>query len=64
MAQFAYSLIALDLDGTLLNDHHKISEKNRECLVKLHRNGVRIAVCTGRSTPCAIPVLAEFPVYI
>ena len=41
--------IMLDLDGTLLDDFHKISDTNKEVLKKLEDKGVKIFLATGRS---------------
>lgn len=41
-------LIALDLDGTLLNSGKKISQRNRQALQKAAEAGVWIVPCTGR----------------
>lgn len=42
-------LVALDLDGTLLNNHHHISERTIQTLRSLSEKGVTIAFATGRS---------------
>jgi len=44
-----YKLIALDLDGTLLDSNEKISEKNIECIKEASKKGVKIIITTGRS---------------
>jgi hydroxymethylpyrimidine pyrophosphatase-like HAD family hydrolase len=50
------------MDGTLLNRHHRVSDVNRDALLTLAAHGVQIAVCTGRSTGCALPILnSTFP---
>ncbi|WP_265456166.1 Cof-type HAD-IIB family hydrolase [Enterococcus sp. HY326] len=41
-------LIAIDLDGTLLNSEKKISEANKLALQKAKDAGVKIVLCTGR----------------
>lgn len=41
-------LIAIDLDGTLLNDEKKISQRSRETLTKAKRLGVKVVLCSGR----------------
>ncbi|CAD2096442.1 haloacid dehalogenase-like hydrolase, putative [Plasmodium vinckei brucechwatti] len=38
----------IDLDGTLLNDHYKISKLNIESLVKAQNKGIKIVFSTGR----------------
>lgn len=44
-----YSLVALDLDGTLLNNHHELTQRNIDILRKLSSLGVTVAIATGRS---------------
>lgn len=41
-------LIALDLDNTLLNSQKEISPRNTAALKKLHEEGVKVVLCTGR----------------
>jgi len=45
-----YKLIAIDLDGTLLDSYGQISEKNRKALLKASENGAQIVIASGRST--------------
>lgn len=42
-------LIAIDLDGTLLNDEHKISEENLRAIQAAQSNGHIVVISTGRS---------------
>lgn len=42
-------LMAIDLDGTLLNNGKIISEKNREALKLAHKNGIEVVIATGRA---------------
>jgi hypothetical protein len=44
-----YRLIVMDLDGTLLNEHAKITPRTRATLERAHAVGVAVAVATGRS---------------
>ena len=46
-----YKLIALDMDGTLLNSRKEITEGNLLALEKAAKAGKIIALCTGRSVP-------------
>jgi len=51
-------LIAIDIDGTLLpTSGLRISERNREALLRAEAEGVHIVVATGRRQAYAIPVL-------
>lgn len=43
-----YKLIALDLDGTLLNSDKKISQKNLDAINAAKEKGVKIIIITGR----------------
>lgn len=45
-----YKLIAIDLDGTLLNSYGQISEKNKEALKQAQSNGTEIVLSSGRSS--------------
>lgn len=41
-------LIAIDLDGTLVNSQKQLSRENYEALHYAHQQGVKIVLCTGR----------------
>ena len=42
-------LIALDLDGTLLNDEKELTEENRKALAECMERGIYIVPTTGRT---------------
>lgn len=42
-------LIAMDLDGTLLNDQKEIPRENRLAIEEVRSQGVRVVLCSGRS---------------
>ena len=44
-----YKLLATDMDGTLLKNNKKISEKNIKALETASNNGIEIVIATGRS---------------
>lgn len=44
----AYTLLALDMDGTLLDSRKRVSEGTRKALERLAARGVSLAYCTGR----------------
>ena len=44
-------LIAVDLDGTLLNDKQEISVKTKQALQKASKMGIKIVPCSGRPFP-------------
>lgn len=43
-----YKLVALDIDGTLLNSSHEIPRENIETINKLQKEGVEFVIVTGR----------------
>jgi 5-amino-6-(5-phospho-D-ribitylamino)uracil phosphatase len=43
-----YKMIAIDLDGTLLNDDGLVSPQNRSAIAKARDAGVLVVPCTGR----------------
>ncbi|GMU22452.1 MAG: hypothetical protein AMXMBFR13_25380 [Phycisphaerae bacterium] len=52
-----YSLLALDVDGTLMDSRNELPEANRAALHRAHAKGLRICLCTGRSLTEAQAVL-------
>lgn len=54
-------LIALDLDGTLLNSKLEISQANRQALVAASERGIQIVITTGRRFHSARPLLDSLP---
>jgi hydroxymethylpyrimidine pyrophosphatase-like HAD family hydrolase len=52
-------LLALDLDGTLLNSRGQVSEGNRKALEQARERGVRVAIVTGRRFRDARPTALE-----
>ena len=53
-----YKLIAVDLDGTMLNHYGEISEKTKEIVQKCIEKGVQIVLASGRPTD-SIKTIAE-----
>lgn len=45
-----YKLIAIDLDGTLLNSYGMVSEKNKQALIEANKKGAEIVIASGRLT--------------
>jgi HAD superfamily hydrolase (TIGR01484 family) len=50
-----YRLLALDLDGTLLNDRSEISPGNAEWIRRAQEAGVTVCLSTGRGFVSALP---------
>lgn len=53
-------LIAIDLDGTLLNDEMKISRRNIETILDAKQKGIEVVVATGRANFDAQAIFKEF----
>lgn len=52
-------MIALDLDGTLLNNENTISEYTSDVLKKLDDQGIKIVIATGRSYSSLKPKIKQ-----
>lgn len=52
-------LIAIDIDGTLLNSHHQITPEVKAALQKAEQQGVKIVLCTGRPLTGVAPLIDE-----
>jgi len=52
-------MIAVDLDGTLLNSRKRISDEDRAALLEAAARGVEIVPVTGRNYSTALPIVAE-----
>jgi hypothetical protein len=54
-------LIALDIDGTLLDEHSRLPAANRDAVAEASARGIEIALVTGRRYDFAIPIAQQFP---
>ncbi len=54
-----YKLLALDLDGTLLNEEHRISSRNIEAIRAAVNEGLMVTIATGRMYLSALPYAGE-----
>src|ERR1043166_8298306 len=52
-------LIALDIDGTLLDSRWKLPEANRSAICEAARRGIEVALVTGRRYDFALPVAQD-----
>lgn len=52
-------LIALDIDDTLLNSQHKISEATKKALQKALQQGIKVVLCSGRPLAGVSPYLND-----
>ena len=54
-----YKLIVLDLDGTLTHSKKVITPRNREILIRVQEQGVRLVLASGRPTYGIVPLANE-----
>jgi Cof subfamily protein (haloacid dehalogenase superfamily) len=54
-------LVAIDLDGTLLNSRREISEGNRRALLAAVEREVQVVIVTGRRFHSALPLVSQIP---
>ncbi len=54
-------LIALDIDGTLLDERSHLPAINREAVAEASARGIEIALVTGRRYDFATPIARQFP---
>lgn len=52
-------LIAIDLDGTLLNDEGRITQKTAAVLAEVRKAGHKVVIATGRHTASALPIAEQ-----
>ena len=55
----AYKLVALDVDGTLLNDQHEMTKQTMETVLEVSRQGTEVVLCTGRGPLNTIPFMKQ-----
>lgn len=55
----AYKLLALDMDGTLLDEDKRVSEPNRLWIRRASEAGITVCIATGRGKPDIVPYLTE-----
>jgi Cof subfamily protein (haloacid dehalogenase superfamily) len=57
----AIKLIALDIDGTLLDCQSQLPEVNRQAILDAVSRGIEIALVTGRRYDFAMPIARQIP---
>ena len=62
MAPLPIRLLAIDIDGTLLNPQFQISAADITALRRAHAMGVEIVVATGRRHQFALPIARKLGV--
>lgn len=57
----AIRLIAMDIDGTLLDNRHELPDDNRDAILEAYSRGVEIVLVTGRRFDFARPIAERIP---
>src|SRR6266513_2371428 len=52
-------LVAIDIDGTLLNSQFQIAQANLDALRRAHDSGVEVMLVTGRRHTFALPMAQQ-----
>ena len=52
-----FRLLAIDIDGTLVNSQHELAEPTRQAVLKAKRAGVEIVLATGRRYSRVLPLV-------
>ncbi|MGJ3241117.1 MAG: HAD family hydrolase [Anaerolineae bacterium] len=50
--------IVVDLDGTLLNDEHTLSERNQQVIKRAIEQGIQVIIATGKTRTSAEPIIS------
>ncbi len=59
MVNLPVRLLAIDIDGTLLNPEFEISAYDLEALRRVHHEGIEVIVVTGRRHAFALPIVQQ-----
>ncbi len=54
-----YKLIAIDLDGTLLNSYGDVSNENKKAIERAKSKGIEIVLTSGRMSDSVLGVAEE-----
>lgn len=54
-----YKLIAMDIDGTLLNSYGEVSEKNKEAIEMALQKNIEVVLTSGRMPKAILPIANE-----
>ena len=54
-----YNLLVLDIDGTVTNSQKKVLPKTKEAILNLQKQGVPVAIASGRPTRGIVNIAEE-----
>lgn len=58
-----YKLIAIDLDGTLLNSYGDVSNENKKAIENAKDRGIEVVLTSGRMSDSVIGIAEEIKAY-
>jgi Cof subfamily protein (haloacid dehalogenase superfamily) len=59
MESMQLKLLAIDVDGTLLNDDHQLTERTKRAISQIKEHGVKVVLATGRGPVSCFPIMEE-----
>jgi Cof subfamily protein (haloacid dehalogenase superfamily) len=62
--RFIDTLLVCDMDKTLLNSQSKVSNRNRDALIRFTKNGGLFTIATGRMHEAVKPYVNELPINV
>lgn len=54
-----YKLVAIDLDGTLLNSYGEVTKENKEAIQELTEKGIKVVLASGRISDSVFQIARE-----
>lgn len=57
--KITFKLVALDIDGTLLNKERRLTPEIKEAIRRVRERGTEVTLCTGRMFRAALPYAEE-----
>ena len=64
MSRLPYRLIALDLDGTLVDFNLRFSPRVKRAITQVHQHGMAVTLATGRSPSSTRPFAEELGIHV
>jgi len=59
LTEHHYKLLAVDIDGTLINRYGDVSVENREALAMVRNSGMQVSLSTGRSLKSSVRIINQ-----
>jgi 5-amino-6-(5-phospho-D-ribitylamino)uracil phosphatase len=59
-----YRLLALDIDGTLVNSEHELTDPTREAVLRAKAAGLEVVLATGRRYSRALPLVEPLRLHV